>query len=168
MATPVVYTVGELVEYKEKFCKILAINRNTYGWNDYILEDIRDSKRYRAHKGEIMKMQDLMTPMEFDVEIESEMEENVETPKSRFPTLESTQIDEIAEGRIAKNTSIQTKWAIKILRGNQKSSFLKKKCKYFVYKMKFFDTLIKQYFNFIVCIHELIYCKYILSILLVY
>ena len=138
MATPVVYTVGELVEYKEKFCKILAINRNTYGWNDYILEDIRDSKRYRAHKGEIMKMQDLMTPMEFDVEIESEMEENVEAPKPRFPTLESSQIDEIAEGRIAKNTSIQTKWAIKILRGNQKSNSLKKIMQIFCVKNEVF------------------------------
>ena len=42
--------------------------------------------------------------------------------KSRFPTLTATDVDELASSRTSKNTNEQTKWGVKLFRGEWKST----------------------------------------------
>ena len=132
MASPVVYSINELVAYKEKLCLIQGITKTIHGFNTYHLEDIESDKVYVAHKHELTKATEVITlDQDFGEEFELQIPvppilvapktEAPAAPKSnRFLDLREEQVDAIADSRTAKNTNIQTKWGLNVFKGECK------------------------------------------------
>ena len=134
MAEPVVYSVNEIVGYKDRLCLITSITKTQMGFNRYTLEDIDSSDAYLAHKHELEKAQNVVLVECFSDELFGEdvaggMEEGggkvQENPRpaapatetTRFADLSAEEVDKLAEARTSKNTNVQTKWGVKIFRG---------------------------------------------------
>ena len=118
MASPVMFTVDELVEFNQKYCLITDITKNKHGWNIFTVQDIVSEEKFSAHKSQLKKVEniwldDFQEPMTMEVD---EQKENIPAPK-RFASLTPEDVDKIADARNCNSTKTQTKWAIKIMRG---------------------------------------------------
>ena len=135
MAEPVVYSVNEVVGYKDRLCLITAITKTQAGFNRYTLEDIDSEDAFLAHKHELARAQDVIVVGAFGEELftdqPGQVQGTVEPPaaakqSTRFADLTEEEVDRLAEARTSKNTNIQTKWGVKIMTGNLLTSQLSK------------------------------------------
>ena len=115
MAEPVVYSVNEVVGYKDRLCLITAITKTQGGKHE--LEKVQDVVLVECFSDEL-----------FGEDVAGGMEEGggkvQENPRPAAPATETTrfadlsaEIDKLAEARTSKNTNVQTKWGVKIFIG---------------------------------------------------
>ena len=143
MAPLALVEVGEFVISQGKTYQVIFVD-NKYGFNKYKLIDIDSGNIIIAHRHQIDKMVDPIDlesdfPLDGDAGmatasnpvggdtymITENEEEKEETPRpstncgtGRFLQVTASDLDNIAEERSSKNTKVQTKWGVKILRGN--------------------------------------------------
>ena len=127
MAEPVVYSVNEVVGYKDRLCLIITISKTQAGFDRYTLEDIDSEDAFLALKHELVRAQDVIVMGAFGEELftdpPGQVQETVEPPaaakqSTRFADLTEEEVDRLAEVRASNNINIQTKWGVKILTGD--------------------------------------------------
>lgn len=135
---------GEIVCFQEKTCIVTNVNPDL-GFNTYNLLDIDSGKTVRAHRHQLDKVNvvDLGLSLDYsDNEWEADEHTSagaststeptgavyndpmpeIQLKQSRFAKVTQEDLDKLSTERNAQNTTQQTKWGVKVFRGN--SSFV--------------------------------------------
>jgi hypothetical protein len=120
--------VGDVVKVSGEDFLILKVEA-PLGFRQFTVMNLDDGRVKTISKLQIDVVEDgerenirswMADPLIDIVEIQPEVAEPVATTKSRFPSItDEKQIDDLAASRLSKTTMAQTKWAVRIMKGNK-------------------------------------------------
>ena len=130
------FSPADIVRYQGQEEYVVVSVTNLLGFNKYNLLNLKNGEKIQASSHELQKIygEKLMGDEESDEEIEEILAPEQMETKQRFGVLNEQQLDELAKKRTEPGTDKQTKWAIKIFKGEYSRHlflihYIYKKCK---------------------------------------
>ena len=122
--------VGDICTSPHGDCAVFEITRHALGWKMYKIRVLESGKVFEVNRLQIWKITDVdemsgdfeqdLPPDPPPLEFDDPLVDPSDIPqKKRFVApQDEAEIDDLAEQRLAKETQTQTRWAVKVFKGN--------------------------------------------------